>query len=56
MIKAKTNIRGSFAVRLAYRARLLAAAGAESRVRSHQKEGSRWRNARLLWPLFSRDN
>lgn len=55
MIEARTDSRASFAARLANRARLLAVAAAESKLRSRRKDGSRWRNARLLWPLFSRD-
>jgi len=45
-----------FAARLADRARLLAKAGAENRLRARRSDGARWRNARLLWPLFSRDD
>jgi len=56
MIEATTDARASFAARLANRARLLAEAEAETRLRSQRADSSRWRNARLLWPLFSRDN
>ncbi len=56
MIEAKTNVRASFAARLANRARLVAVASAESNVRRRRADGSRWRNASLLWPLFSRDD
>ena len=55
MIEATTKARASFAARLARRARLLAEASAEARLRSRRGDSARWRNARLLWPLFSRD-
>ncbi len=55
MIEAKTTIRASFAARMARRARVLAEAGAQSRLGTRRGDPARWRNARLLWPLFSRD-
>ncbi|MBO9499864.1 MAG: hypothetical protein J7483_10455 [Novosphingobium sp.] len=52
MITAR-EIRGArFAVRLAEKARALAAARAEARLRERRGDARRWRLARLLWPNF----
>ena len=45
--------RSAFAARLAAKARRLALAHAENRLRARRKDGARWRQARLLWPLFA---
>jgi hypothetical protein len=44
-----------FAARLAERAQLLAEARAESRLRVRRGDGSHWRRAALLWPLFTKE-
>lgn len=41
--------------RLAARAASLALARAEARLRVRAGDGSHWRDARLLWPLFAKD-
>ncbi|QZH76367.1 MAG: hypothetical protein JY451_07485 [Erythrobacter sp.] len=56
MIRARSTIRTGFAARLARRAQVLAQAAAESALRARRADPARWRKARLLWPLFSRDN
>ncbi|MXO91222.1 hypothetical protein GRI41_10335 [Altererythrobacter aquaemixtae] len=38
--------------RLAARAKRIAIAHGENAIRSHRSDPSRWRKARLLWPLF----
>lgn len=42
-------------VRLVQRAAALAEAHAETAVRARRSDPWRWRSARLLWPLFSRN-
>lgn len=44
----------ALAERLARRAATLAAARSESRIRARRRDGSQWRSADLLWPLFAR--
>ena len=51
MISARPDARDGFAKRLADKARKLAAAHAENRLRAARGEAGRWRKARLLWPL-----
>jgi hypothetical protein len=56
VIKAEVAEKGrAFAARLAEQAARLAAARAESRLRSRRGDPSRWRRASLLWPLFTKD-
>lgn len=56
MIAARIAASGrGLAARLAERARLLAEAHIESRRRARRGDGSRWRRAGLLWPLFTKD-
>ena len=45
----------SFAARLAAKARAIAEAHAEARVREARGDPWRWRKAGLLWPLFGKD-
>lgn len=55
MIAAKQVGSGArFAARLADKARQLAEAKAEERVRARRGEARRWRLARLLWPVFTK--
>ena len=51
MITARQVGGSRFAARLAAKARQIAAARAEARVRGER----RWRFARLLWPLFAKE-
>ncbi len=44
-----------FAARLAARAATLAKAHGESLLRARRNDAARWRSARLLWPLFTKD-
>ena len=54
MIAARLADRGQrLALRLAKKAERLAIARAENAVRSRANDGSRWRQSRLLWPLFT---
>lgn len=55
MIEASTKSRSGFAVRLARRAQKIAEAKVENALRARRNDSSRWRDARLLWPLFSRE-
>lgn len=52
MISAAGGYTAALAARLAAKAAALAQAAAENRVRSRRADGSRWRKARLIWPLF----
>lgn len=56
MIRGRSQNRTGFAARLARRAEALAQAAAENALRARRADPARWRQARLLWPLFSRDN
>lgn len=42
-------------VRLTGKARALAEARAEARHLARRDDPARWRNARLVWPLFAKD-
>lgn len=42
------------AARLAEQAKTNAEASAETRLRETRQDASRWRKARLLWPLFTK--
>jgi hypothetical protein len=56
MITARISASGRhLAARLAERAQLLAEAHAENRRLARRGDGSRWRRAGLLWPLFTKD-
>lgn len=55
MIEAKAATAGGFAARLAARAAQLAVAGAEATLLARRGDPARWRRARLLWPLFAKD-
>ena len=55
MIAASTRASGGIAARLAAQARALADAAAESRARARRADTARWRDARLLWPLATKD-
>jgi hypothetical protein len=54
MIEATTPDANGFARRLARKARALAAAFAEARLRERRGDAARWRRPALLWPLFTR--
>jgi len=54
MILARLASAG-FAARLAARAGKLAAAQAETRHRARRGDARRWRLARLLWPLYTKE-
>lgn len=55
MIAAKTEpAAAGFAARLARKAAALAEARAEDRLRAARADPSRWRQPRLLWPLFAK--
>ena len=43
------------AARMAHRASRLAAARAASRLRARRRDGGQWRQAGLLWPLFTKE-
>ncbi len=56
MIKASvTPDAKGFAGRLAAGAATLAKAHGESLLRARRNDATRWRSARLLWPLFTKD-
>ena len=55
MIEAKATGQSSLIARLANTAERLALAHAEIRQRALRQDATRWRSAKLLWPLFSRD-
>jgi hypothetical protein len=55
MIGAKIPAANGLARRLAAKAGAMAGATVESRLRGRQADPRRWRQARLLWPLFARD-
>ena len=44
----------ALARRLAAKARLLAEAAGEARALARRDDPGRWRNARLVWPLFTK--
>ena len=52
LISARAARSPGLAVRLAERARVLAMARAETIYRARRGDAGRWRQARLLWPLF----
>lgn len=54
MIAAKLPAAQAFAARMAARAGLLAGAHAEAMRRARAADGTRWRVARLLWPLITK--
>ena len=54
MIAAKPSAPAGVAARLAERARHVAEAQAEDRLRARSTDPARWRDARLLWPLISK--
>ena len=55
MIKAKiANSSGRLAKRLTAAAATAARSAAENRLRARRRDPLRWRDARLLWPLFAR--
>ncbi|MXP48073.1 hypothetical protein GRI43_11820 [Altererythrobacter luteolus] len=55
MIKAKlANSSGRLANRLTAAAAAAARSVAENRLRARRRDPRRWRDARLLWPLFAR--
>ena len=43
-----------FVARLAAKAAKIAQARAENRLRTRKRDPWRWRNSRLLWPLFTK--
>lgn len=55
MIEAKTAPGGGFAAGLAARAAQIAVAAAEAKWLAGRGDPTRWRRARLLWPLFAKD-
>jgi hypothetical protein len=56
MISATSEPRPQgFAAHLAAKAKALAQARAEARLRQAKEDPRRWRTARLLWPLFTGD-
>jgi len=55
VIEAKTSPGAGFAARLAARAAQVAVASAEAKVLARRSDPTRWRRARLLWPLFAKD-
>jgi hypothetical protein len=57
MIEARIAGRGGvLAARLARKAGALARAHAASRLLARRGDPGRWRSARLLWPLFTKDS
>jgi len=57
MIAASISRRSSaLAARLARKAEALARAHAASRLLARRGDPRRWRSARLLWPLFTKDS
>jgi len=55
VIEAKTAPGAGLAARLAARAAQVAVAAAETRLLARRGDPTRWRRARLLWPLFAKD-
>ena len=55
MIEAKVSADGGFTAGLIQRARALAEAYGETLLRAHRDDPTRWRRAKLLWPLFTKD-
>jgi len=55
MIEAKARNATTLAARLSTAAQLLAQAHAKRRFAARIGSANRWRNAALLWPLFSQD-
>ncbi len=55
MIAARLPAATGLARRLAAKAAGLAATAMENRLRDRRADPWRWRQARLLWPLFTRD-
>ena len=55
MIAARLHATTALAARLAARAAVLAAARADRRMRRRAGDGSHWRRADLLWPLFTKE-
>ena len=56
MIEAKlANTSRGFEDRLASLAAGIAASRLRTMLMSRRQDGSQWRDARLLWPLFSKD-
>ena len=54
MISAKADAPQHLAASLTRKARRLAKAEAETRLREQQQDAGRWRSAHLLWPLFGK--
>lgn len=55
MIKARLPAATGLARRLTAKAGALAGTAMENRLRDRRADPLRWRQARLLWPLFTRD-
>lgn len=56
MIEARpAQISRAFVDRLARKAAQLAQASAQNRLLARKRNPRRWRSARLLWPLFTKD-
>lgn len=55
MIEASAPHADALAARLSVKARRLAEAHAETRLRKARRDPHRWRMAQLLWPLITKD-
>ncbi|ANC50310.1 hypothetical protein CP97_14624 [Aurantiacibacter atlanticus] len=56
MITTSSRSDSGLIARLASQATKLAMAHAENRLRIRNGDSAHWRDARLLWPLFSRND
>ncbi|GAA0269943.1 hypothetical protein GCM10009127_07450 [Alteraurantiacibacter aestuarii] len=55
MIAARITDTSGFAKALVEKATALARAHAQNQLRASRADPARWRNPRLLWPLFTKD-
>ena len=55
MITARIASGSALLARLSLRAKALAEASAENRLRTRAADPWRWRRAQLLWPLITKD-
>lgn len=56
MIRSDASGFAELASRLTGKAQRLAQARSEMRLRIRRRDAGRWRDARLLWPLFLKDD
>lgn len=56
MIRSDVSRFATIAARLNEKAARLGRARAEMHLHARRRDGRRWRDARLLWPLFLKDD